>query len=62
MADLGRAHADGYSGTGLQVLSGLNSVIAFASSAVSLPRFFSYTIPFWLMMKVAMAVSPYFSG
>ena len=34
-----------YSPMGLQVLSGLNSVIAFAKSGVSLPRFFSYTTP-----------------
>src|SRR5271157_6573632 len=51
-----------YSDTGLQVLSGSNSLIAFASSMVSLPRFFSYITPFWLMSKVVMPVSPYFSG
>src|ERR1017187_12902 len=48
--------------TGAQLLSGLNSVIAFASVAVSFPRSFSYTTPFWLIMKVVMPVSPYFSG
>ncbi len=42
--DKPRLH-DIYSGTGLQLLSGLNSVIAFAVSTVFLPRSFSYTIP-----------------
>src|ERR1035438_4408008 len=43
--------------TGAQLLSGLNSVIAFASVAVSFPRSLSYTTPFWLMRKVVMPVS-----
>lgn len=51
-----------YSPIGLQGLSGLNSVIDFACSLVSLPRFLSYTTPLWSTMNVLMPVSSYFSG
>ncbi len=46
----------------VQVLSGLNPVIAFAASAVSLPRSFSNTTWSWSIRKVLIPVSPYFAG
>ena len=51
-----------YSWTGLQPPSGLNSLIALATSMVFFPRSFSYTTPFRLVMNVITPVSPYFSG
>jgi hypothetical protein len=46
----------------VQVLSGLNPAIVFATSAVSFPRSFSKTTWSWLMMNVLIPVSPYFAG
>ena len=51
-----------YSPTGLQVLSGSNSVIAVAVSVVVFPRSFCSNTPSWLMMKVITPEFPYSAG
>lgn len=51
-----------YCSTGFHVLSGLNSVIAEATSSVVFPTSFWSKTPFWLIMKVMMPESRYCAG